>query len=219
MKDLTEEKKASLYMRKGIEEFKASRYEAALKFISKSLKIYENFVKSGKLYYEDSLATAFMNRGVMFRYLERFEEAGRDYREAIEIWKKLIDEYSDIFPALLKCYRNLILLGCTEEEFREEAKLASGEVIKLLLDKKSREGREILRDEMIGEILDLIIKYNFFPSEEKKNLEKLSPSPDITFPSEMDGLDITGEILSAFANHKGFLYICSMADEGLRTLL
>ena len=174
IKFISDYKKASASMEKGLDEYKKENYKKALQLITESRDIYEKMVSSGRLQIEHNLAVSYMNRGVILRCLELYEEASKDYKKAIEIWRDQAEKenFTDL-PTLFKCYKNLLILGCTNPQYIENSRKTAEEVINFITE--LTDGKNVnlsLLEILMPDILDLIIKYDFLP--QKYNIEKFN---------------------------------------------
>lgn len=208
------------YMRKGLSEFRKKRYITAFDLVSNSLELHKEIAISGKNSHMDDLAGAYMNRGVMARYINNYDKAFEDYKEAIKIWKDLMDKnYFASFSTLLTCYRNLIILSSGTEKYGDQAKKTSEEVISLIKDIINSNRTEEKIHILNSDIIDIIMRFGFLDREAEECVEKVAEDFVITVDPGLDHMDIMGEIAAGFARNSSYFYICQIADKGLENLV
>jgi tetratricopeptide (TPR) repeat protein len=125
---------AAAYMNRGNVFSNQGRYKEAVEDYADAIELRETLREILEPRSEwpsqmtNSLAAAYMNRGVAYRNLGRYEEAVQDYTEAVELKESLFDAgFSSVIPGLAMAFYNTLLLMRKEkpDEAEETASQAS----------------------------------------------------------------------------------------------
>jgi tetratricopeptide (TPR) repeat protein len=172
---------AKAYMNLGNALCYLTRYEEAVEEYKKTIEIKERLVLSGRTEIENELAGAYVSLGNALRYLTHYEEAVKKYKKAMEIIERLVERSQFwLYPDLLMCYGNMILLGSNKADYKEYAMTSASKVISLLLNLsvKGKITHQIAR--IVTEFFKVILENRFFTSEQEKDVETLAEAFGIT---------------------------------------
>lgn len=115
-----------------------------------------------------------MNLGNAFLSLNNYNEAIVEYNRAIKISKRLIEEgQNNLCSNLLMCYENMMLLNCSNINYREQAINSANEVIKFLHNIIRNGQITILPTKIVFKVIKTIFKNQLFTSEQEKIIEEI----------------------------------------------